>query len=167
MFLEIIILGVFIATTMFNVIPTNNRETVRHSDAANEVDAANYADAMSATETEKNSPKEGWVEILKSDQATYYANPASIRKNGYKVKIWRLTDHKSPEVNGEYVYLSKKILEEFDCKKEQSRQLFVSLYDANMGEGKAAYTNATLYKWEPIAIHSDSDAMWEVACESK
>lgn len=167
MFLEILVFGIFIATTVFNVVPIDDKEAARNSDTASEADTASYADTASASEIENNSPKEGWVEILKSNQSSYYANLARMRKNGSKVKIWRLTDHKTAEINGDYVYLSKKLLEEYDCKKEQSRQLFVSLYDTNMGVGPAAYTNSTTYSWESVSLHSDSDAIWEIACETK
>ena len=77
-----------------------------------------------------NSAMAEWVELGTSqdETGTIYANPATIRKSGNKVKMWDLTDYKTAqEVTGKQ-YMSSKSQIEYDCKEEQTRLLFANTY---------------------------------------
>ena len=154
MFFELIALAIFIATTVFNIAPDNNGKT-----------SSKITAPVRSNVPENKSAVSDWVEVFKTNQMILYADPAGLRKEGSMVKMWRLTDYKAPEINGDFVYLSKKLYEEYDCKKEQYRLLSVSLYHQNMGVGKTMYIHSEIYSWEPILRDTEAEAMWEIACE--
>lgn len=147
MFLELIIAGIFVAAALFNVQPA--RENLSAGSGVSEV----------------KSVSEDWVEAFKSEQITHYANPATLYKSGRdRVKMWRLTDYKIAQINGDYVYLSKKYQEEYDCDIGRVRLLYSALYDGNMGKGEPLYTRSETYAWEAVALDTDTAAMWKIAC---
>ncbi|KAF0206260.1 MAG: hypothetical protein FD173_263 [Gallionellaceae bacterium] len=153
MIFELIALSIFISIALFNVAPMSNGGRAEKNAAASD------------RVIESPSAITEWVEVFKSNQQTLYANPTSLFKNGFKVKMWRLTDYKVPEINGDFVYSSKKLYEEYDCQNEKYRLLYVSLYPENMGAGKAMYTHSEAYSWQRVLPDTDGEAMWEIACE--
>ena len=153
MLVELVALSIFIVIAVFNVAPVNNGGR-----------AGERAPASDRV-IESPSALTGWVEVFKTNQQTLYANPASLLSSGFKVKMWRLTDYKVPEINGDFVYSSKKLYEEYDCQNDQYRLLYVALYPENMGAGKAMHTHSETYSWQPILPDTDGEAMWEIACE--
>jgi hypothetical protein len=60
-----------------------------------------------------------WVEVSKSETVTVYADPATIRKAGDMVKMWTLSDYKTPDD----VHRSRVYQHEYDCKEWQIRLL--------------------------------------------
>ena len=49
-----------------------------------------------------------WVAIGTSADGTFYVDPATIRKSGNKVKMWRLIDFNSVQETAGEKYLSQK-----------------------------------------------------------
>jgi len=158
MLLELVALGIFIATAVFNIAPERSGGTERNGGTESKV-----APVRSSV-TENKTAVTDWVEVYKSHQLTLYADTSSLINNGKTVKVWRLADYKVAEINGDFVYLSRKLYEEYDCNNEKYRQLYVSLYPEKMGEGKPIYSNAETYAWTPVLPNTESDAMWEIAC---
>ncbi len=79
---------------------------------------------------------------------TAYADPATIRKTGNRVKMWSLYDYKMVQEPG---VISAKQKNEYNCKKKQSRQLFLSAYSGHMTDG------------ETVLIHNEPDDHWKRA----
>ena len=114
-----------------------------------------------------------WVEVSATDKKTVYANPATIRKKGNMVKMWELVDIKPSrftksmqvfsESNDEFS-MSTREQEEFDCKKEQTRTLYISTHSENMGEGELIFRCSDPGKWEPIVPNSIDESLWKFAC---
>jgi Surface-adhesin protein E len=100
-----------------------------------------------------------WVKIGIDSKATYYVNPASIRKYDDRANLWRLSDFKSGEA-----YRSSKSNVEFDCKASQFRTLFYSLYSKRMGEGKTVYSNGVTQEWRSIPPDSAMEYYFQMAC---
>jgi len=142
----ILALGALIAMAMFNGKPASEL-----APAVNQV-------------TEIKSQAEDWVAKLETPEITYYANPSSIIKGLHRAQMWRLTDYKIPQFNGELVYYSMKAEEEYDCKFGEVRLLYVALYEDNMEKGEALYTHAETYAWEPVMLDTDTAVMWKLAC---
>jgi hypothetical protein len=114
-----------------------------------------------------------WVEVTSTDEKTFYANPATIRKKGNMVKMWELVDvkpsgfTKSMQVfseSKEEFCMSTREQEEFDCKKEQTRTLYISTHSGNMGEGELISRSSNPGKWEPIVPNSIDESLWKFAC---
>lgn len=83
-----------------------------------------------------------WVPVVGNETvgATAYADPATIRKTGNKVKMWDLLDYKTAQGDAGMQYMSMKAQTEYDCKEEQSRPLYLSFHSENMGKGKVVDT---------------------------
>jgi hypothetical protein len=118
-----------------------------------------------------SSAAAGWVEISRSDDAdmTTYADPATHRKKGNRMKMWTLFDYKTAQVvSGDKPYLSQKAQKEYDCKEEQSRTLVLTSHSGNMGGGEVVYSNYNVNgNWEPVAPESIVEDMWKFACGKK
>ncbi len=109
-----------------------------------------------------------WIKVGNDeDGVTIYANHATIRKAGNRVKIWSMYDLTKPEsaANGKQ-YLSLKIQTEFDCKAEQLRELYYSNYSKNMGWGDLVfnYREPDSVKWKPLVPESINEALWKYVC---
>jgi len=114
--------------------------------------------------TEIKSQTKDWVAKLETPDISYYANPGSIIKERHRAQMWRLTDYKVPQFNGELVYYSIKTQEEYDCKFGEVRLLYVALYEENMEKGEVLYTHAETYAWEPVVLDTAPAVMWKIAC---
>ena len=65
-----------------------------------------------------------------------YVDYATIRRNGDKVKMWRLYDYKTVQTGIRREWLSDITQQEFDCQNESSKILATSWYSRNMGNGE-------------------------------
>jgi hypothetical protein len=116
-----------------------------------------------------NSAIADWVEIQVSanDKVTAYAKTDNIRKVGGKVKMWGLFDLKgSDEIFGKS-YMSMIFQDEYDCKEYQLRNLALSFYSGNMGDGEVIDASSNSGKWQPIAPGTLENALLKRACRKK
>lgn len=110
-----------------------------------------------------------WVEVQASsnDSVTAYINLANIRKAHSKVKMWSLFDqHTTDEIMGK-PYMSIIFQDEYDCKANLSRNLSLSFYYGNMGDGDVIDTSSNTSKWQPIAPGTLEEALLKRACGKK
>ena len=110
-----------------------------------------------------------WVAAGSGESSITYADPATISKAGNIVKMWWLDDFKKADTaaNGK-AYMSMKGQDEFDCKREQSRQLNFSFYAEHMGAGEMVYNETLKHpKWYPVSPGSAGDTLWKIACGKK
>jgi Surface-adhesin protein E len=103
-----------------------------------------------------------WVEIDSDGNVTAYADLATIRSSGDRVKMWNLIDYKTARAGNPY--MSIRAQSEFDCKRERMRSLFLSFYSRNMGRGHIVDSDNDPAKWERIAPGSVDDSLWKIAC---
>lgn len=149
MFLELIALGVFIATAFMNSVPVNGRIPERDS------------------VTEIRHTPEDWTQASTQDGTVFYVNSRDVQKTGSRVKMWSLADYTVAQINGDSVYLSRKTQDEYDCKEGWVRLLYTSLYSESMGAGEPIYSHAETYAWEPVMLDSEAAVMWKRACDDK
>lgn len=107
-----------------------------------------------------------WVEVGSDETATVYADPATIRKTGKRVKMWSLFDYKTARVPGKPLepYLSMRGQSEYDCKNGRTRALSMSFHPRNMARGEVTYTNAKRDNWRPVAPGTAAENLWKTAC---
>lgn len=105
-----------------------------------------------------------WTGVGGTESQNFYADTASIRKTGSRVKMWSLLDLKEPDTTTGKPYLSMKMHNEFDCAKEQYRFLASSNLSENMGTGDVVYRGGTVAEWKTIPPASGVSALWKVAC---
>ena len=76
-----------------------------------------------------NSAMAEWVKVGSNDTDTLYADPTSIIKSAYKVKMRTLYNYKiSIKVDAGGTILSADAQEEYDCRENRARTLFFSFY---------------------------------------
>lgn len=97
-----------------------------------------------------------WV-FVSGDKATKgYADPETIRKAGNIAKMWTLYNFQNH---------SSKLHEEFDCKEEQTRQLYAVYYKGQMGSGNLWPPPAVdPLDWRPVIPGTIGQDMWKLAC---
>jgi len=108
-----------------------------------------------------------WTKVGESDRKggyTAYADLASIRKAGNRVKMWILFDYKIEQKASGTNFLSEKIRREYDCAEEQMRVLAFSLFSWNMEKGELVRSYSQPQKWEEVQPGSMDEAEWKVAC---
>ena len=112
-----------------------------------------------------NSAAAEWVAVGKHAALTIYANPATIFKNGNKVKMWGLRDFNAEQTDLEgFLYASIMIQKNFDCKKEQYQISNYSYHAENMGKGKVIHNSLNHGSWREITPYSITDVEKKVAC---
>ena len=103
-----------------------------------------------------------WAEAGRNKGSIVYYDPATIRMSGSKVIIWTLHDHKAAQ--GQVEYGSVTLESEYDCIKKQSRRLFLSFYQKNMGTGTTIQKDTKPRSWLPIAEGTIKESIWKIAC---
>lgn len=106
----------------------------------------------------------GWIYVGIAKTVTTYADPATIRRVGNKVKMWSLIDYKTSQTNAGEQYRSKKNQYEYDCKEEQFRLLFASDHSGNMGGGEVVMILHTPSEWIPVPPGSIGEELLKLAC---
>ena len=105
-----------------------------------------------------------WVKVDFDGNATVYANPASIRKAGNRVKMWNLIDYMTAQAEMGRPYMSVTTQSEFDCKKGQTRSLYLSFHSGHMNKGHTVGSVNESGKWIPVVAGSMSETLWQLAC---
>ena len=89
-----------------------------------------------------------WVNTDSTDDATYYMDPATVRKDGNLRSAWTLQDYKERQIGGE---MSARGRMEFDCKNKRFRVLSVISYSGPMGTGKILGMTGKSTSWSDDA----------------
>lgn len=108
-----------------------------------------------------------WVKVSINETDTFYADPATIIKSAYKVKMQTLDDFKTATKAAGIHILSTVVQEEYDCSESQSRALFYAFYSKNMGKGRKVHTDTEPHKWEPVRPGTAREALWMFACKKR
>jgi hypothetical protein len=110
-----------------------------------------------------------WVEAGTSadDDVTMFANRETIRKQGHNVKMWSLSDLKSPKLLGGKPHLSYKEQIEYDCGEERTRTLATSYHSGHMGQGSVIFSDSEPGKWETVFPDSLGEVLYAIACIEK
>ena len=108
-----------------------------------------------------------WTRVGGNDNVTIYADLATIRKSGDRVKMWALHDFKVVQIfkgNGAR-FLSMTTQEEYDCKEDTSKLLTANAYLKNMVAGEVVYASGAAHgEPVPVAPGSMGDDKFKVAC---
>ena len=111
-----------------------------------------------------------WVRVgVADDGMVVYADPAGISRAGGIVKMWTLLDYKTAEKDDSgKLYLSAKLLHDYDCKDERGRTRYFSFHSGRMGTGNLVYSEVRPDGgWRPARRLIIGEALWEIACGKK
>ena len=86
----------------------------------------------------------GWLRVGETDNATYYLDPVTIRKDGNLRSVREVQDLKQRDKQG---VMSRRSLFEYDCKKERSRLLSLSGHSEPMATGRVLFSDDEPEKW--------------------
>ena len=92
---------------------------------------------------------------------SYYIDPTTILKDGNLRKIWVLKHHKIRSATGSKSVLNR---DEFDCKKELRRYIFISGHSELYAKGETLITIKEPGKWGEIPPHSTGAHIFASVC---
>ena len=95
---------------------------------------------------------------------TVYVDPDTIRRKEDLVKVRVLTDYTTIQTVVDITFLSSKAHNEFDCAEERQREIAVTWFSGNMGNGNAVWNNSDETTWRPVAPGSVGQGVWKFAC---
>ena len=91
-----------------------------------------------------------------------YIDPTTIRKDGNFRKVWQLNDLKERHKDGE---LSRRVRNEYDCKKERFRVLSFSTHSEPMANGMSLYqSSAESTEWNDIPPGTFAETVLKIVC---
>ena len=98
-----------------------------------------------------NSAAAGWVLVGKTESSTLYAE-AFMPREGDVVKMWNLSDLNASRTFNPPgpTYSSVIRQEEFNCREERMRTLYLEFNTKNMGAGDAVFSRQTPTAWTPV-----------------
>ena len=107
-----------------------------------------------------------WIPVGESDSHMVYINPTTIRRSGDYAKMWRLQDFKGAKTIGKRQFLSVRTQNEYDCKGERMRSIYMIVNAEKLGGGETVYvSDGVPDNWTPIVPGSVGETLWEIACE--
>lgn len=98
-----------------------------------------------------NGAAAAWVLVGKTETSTLYAE-AFMPRSGDVVTMWNLSDlNASRNFNPPGPTYSSVIRqEEYNCKEERMRTLYLEFNTKNMGAGDPVYSRQTATAWTPV-----------------
>lgn len=105
-----------------------------------------------------------WTLIAEYDDFDFFINKASIHKNGNIAKMWSFYDFKSPQKANRVTYLSKLMVEKYDCVEGKLNGLSTTIYAKNKQKGEIVRFDHNNKSWELISPGSLGEKKWKTAC---
>ena len=104
-----------------------------------------------------------WVPHAHNERASFYYDPATIKRNGTLRRVWTLINQNEPDKAGAW---SRRAFHEYDCKEDRSRFLSISTFSEKMANGKligqADYSDDS---WTYIAPGTIDDSLLKIVCK--
>lgn len=111
--------------------------------------------AMASTPVEAE-----WVKAHDDIETVFYYD-AAIERQGNLVRVWTLEDLKQPGEAGE---LSRRWLNEFDCKERSVRVLSVAAFRGQLASGRVLVSSKKPSEWRRIRPGRPFDSLLPVFC---
>src|SRR5450755_2164879 len=131
--------------------------------------AARKADPMAWVRTLDPMAAGGW-EFRAVDGDGIWATFSSthqVKRSGQVVTVWLRQEYAEPQAGIGGRYLSVVDKSQYDCKKEQTRNLLIIYYTANniRGDAQTEEADPKLTPWNPIVpgTHQESIFLWACA----
>jgi hypothetical protein len=104
-----------------------------------------------------------WEKIAANNDATFYVDRATLRKDGNLRRMWSIQNLKQRNKDGE---ISRRIRYEYDCKGERSRALALSTHTEPMADGKTLFSSSGDLNdpWNDIPPESAGERILKIVC---
>lgn len=108
-----------------------------------------------------SSSHAGWVEMGKTNEGTFYVDPAAILQAGSSRLVWELTDLKERDEGGE---LSRRSRVAYDCKQGLTRVLSLETYREPMATGKNIVSVEREGLWKEVPVSTAYETAFKFIC---
>ena len=102
-----------------------------------------------------------WVMYGEHDTATFYYDPATIRKDGNMRQVWVLLNWRKRDKDN---VMSHRLRYEYDCKQERYRFLAISEHSEPMAGGKVLSMQEEEKLWRAIAPDTPAEVTLKIVC---
>ena len=103
-----------------------------------------------------------WEFVSVSDDGIkIFIDPTTIRKDGHMRLVWELQDRKKREATGE---ISFRARQEYDCKLERVRVIWISSHTGPMGTGETKRSGSVPAPWDDIPPRTPFDKILKFVC---
>ena len=102
-----------------------------------------------------------WVMYEETDTATFYYDPAIIRKDGNFRRVWELHDLRERDNDG---VMSLRMRREYDCKQERYRYLAISGHSKPKAGGTVLQSGGEDNDWVAIAPRTIAETLLNRVC---
>ena len=103
----------------------------------------------------------GWIEMGRTDEGTFYIDPATILQAGSSREVWELTDLKERDEGNE---LSRRSRVAYDCKQGLTRVLSLETYREPMAAGKAIFSVEREGLWKEVPARTAYETGFKAVC---
>ena len=106
-----------------------------------------------------------WLLVDQSNKAKHFVNLENIKRRGDLVEIWQITNLFAPDDDGT---LSRRGLEQHDCRNDKWRLLDVSFHSDHWAKGRIissqSYEEAEA-KWQRTPPETVGETIHKMACK--
>ena len=102
-----------------------------------------------------------WIHAMETEDAVWYIDPVTIQKNGHMRKVWQLQDLRR---RGPFGEMSRKTLDEYDCKGARYRFLILSAHSEPMAGGKILLSDRNPDGWDNVDPNSVAATKLKFVC---
>lgn len=103
----------------------------------------------------------GWVEMGRTDEGTFYLDPATVRQAGSHLEVWELTDLKARDEGSE---LSRRSRVAYDCKQGLTRVLSLETYLDPMATGRTVVSVEREGLWKEVPAGTAYETGFKTVC---
>lgn len=102
-----------------------------------------------------------WVKVSETDIVVVYIDPATIRKDRHLRWVWEVQDFKQTRSDG---LMSRRVLDEFDCREEQVRFLAMFNHTEPMGTGPALPLGNDPFISTDVSRSTPAEIIFNIVC---
>ena len=102
-----------------------------------------------------------WERVGADENAVFYIDLATLRKDGSFVRTWLISELKKPAPKGE---VSRRALFEYDCKERRYRILSISSYSGSMARGNTISIDNFPDPWREVPLGTVSEDILVIVC---
>lgn len=102
-----------------------------------------------------------WVKVAETDSMIVYIDPEIIRKDRHLRWVWELQNYKQTRNDG---LMSRRVLDEFDCREEKVRFLSMFNHSEAMGAGPALQLGNDPFITTIVARSSAEEIIFNLVC---
>ena len=101
-----------------------------------------------------------WVKLVENDIGSLFVDPATIQTSGNFRKVWRVVDLKRSDEG----VMSRRLLDEYDCKGARARSLSLSTHSGPMAGGKVLLSGVPSDTWDAIPHNTPLETIFKFVC---